>query len=228
MPKVSAAHEQARREQILAAAMACFARSGYSKTSMDDIVRESGLSVGAIYSYFPSKDDLFLGLCEQGTEQTLAAFRELYERPGSMAEKNRAAVDLFFLQLSEDLVPLARVRFEFWSEALKSEALKAQRAKLCQAGREFLVSLMVESKRKGEMRRDVDEAAAAELILALNDGILMHHVSGVQPVPLDQLERVYIALLNNGLASPSGSFLTTQSGATSDTTSGRPQISTRR
>lgn len=207
MPKVSAAHEQRRHEQILAAAMACFARAGYSKTSMDDIVRESGLSVGAIYSYFSSKEDLFLALCDQRTEQTLAAFRELYDGPGSLAEKNRAAVQLFFHQLSEDLAPYARVSFEFWSEAPKSVALQTQRARLCEAFRDFVVSLIAEGKRQGELRPELDEAAVAELILALDDGILMHHVSGVQPIPLDRLERAYFALLNDGLATPSGSFL---------------------
>ena len=58
MPKISPALGQQRRDQILAAALACFARQGYHATSMDDVVRESGLSVGAIYTYFSSKEDL--------------------------------------------------------------------------------------------------------------------------------------------------------------------------
>src|SRR6478672_11668762 len=82
MPKISPAHEQQRRAQILAAATACFARQGYHATSMDDVVRESGLSVGAIYSYFPSKEDLYLALSETRAEQTLAYLNELFRRPG--------------------------------------------------------------------------------------------------------------------------------------------------
>src|SRR5215212_3411144 len=105
MPKISAAHEQQRRDQILTAAMACFARQGYHATSMDDVVRESGLSVGAIYSYFPSKEDLFLSLSEYRAEQTLAYLNDLFRRPGPMADKFGQAVDYFFRLLSEDLVP---------------------------------------------------------------------------------------------------------------------------
>src|SRR5207302_5087033 len=89
LPKISPAQEQQRRAQILAAAMACFARQGYHATSMDDVVRESGLSVGAIYSYFPSKEDLFLTLSEDHTQHTLAYLSQLFARPGSMAEKSR-------------------------------------------------------------------------------------------------------------------------------------------
>src|SRR3954466_10506682 len=96
MPKVSPAHEQQRRDQILAAAMRCFARQGYHATSMDDVVRECGLSVGAIYTYFSSKEDLFLALAEARSEQTLAYLSDLFRRPGPMADKANEAIDYFF------------------------------------------------------------------------------------------------------------------------------------
>src|SRR6266496_1923487 len=102
MPKISPAHEQHRRDQILAAATACFARQGYHATSMDDVVRESGLSVGAIYTYFSSKEDLFVALADARSEQSLAYMNDLFRSPGPMAEKCREAVDFFFQHLSED------------------------------------------------------------------------------------------------------------------------------
>lgn len=58
MPKVSHAHRESRRDQILDAALECFARQGFQATSMSDIIDASGLSAGAIYSYFPGKRDL--------------------------------------------------------------------------------------------------------------------------------------------------------------------------
>src|SRR5205814_8849938 len=117
MPKISPAHEQQRREQILAAATACFARQGYHATSMDDVVRESGLSVGAIYSYFPSKEDLFLALSDDRADQTLTYLNDLFRRPGPMAEKTQEAVDYFFHMLSDELLSLGRMTVEFMSEA---------------------------------------------------------------------------------------------------------------
>src|ERR687883_426065 len=99
MPKISQAQEQQRRDQILAAAMSCFARQGYHNTSMDDVVRESGLSVGAIYTYFSSKEDLFLALADARSEQTLGYLNDLFRSPGPMAEKCRQAVDFFFQHL---------------------------------------------------------------------------------------------------------------------------------
>jgi AcrR family transcriptional regulator len=58
MPKITEQQRDARRAEITAAALRCFTRSGYQQTSMADIISESGLSAGAIYSYFPSKKDL--------------------------------------------------------------------------------------------------------------------------------------------------------------------------
>ncbi|PRY36684.1 TetR/AcrR family transcriptional regulator [Umezawaea tangerina] len=68
MPRVGQAHLDARRQQIVDAARVRFARQGFARTSMADIVAESGLSNGAIYRYFTSKDDIVVAVCEQGTE----------------------------------------------------------------------------------------------------------------------------------------------------------------
>jgi AcrR family transcriptional regulator len=55
MPKVTEAHLEARRSQILDAAWTCFARKGYHQATMQDICKESGLSPGAIYRYSAKK-----------------------------------------------------------------------------------------------------------------------------------------------------------------------------
>lgn len=58
MPRLTESRRTARREQIAAAAMRCFASKGFTDTSMADIIREAGLSAGSIYSHFDSKADL--------------------------------------------------------------------------------------------------------------------------------------------------------------------------
>lgn len=58
MPKVTDEHRAARRHQIVMAALRCFARTGFQQTSMADIIAESGLSAGAIYGHYKSKEEL--------------------------------------------------------------------------------------------------------------------------------------------------------------------------
>ena len=206
MPKISPAHEQQRRAQILAAAMACFARQGYRATSMDDVVRESGLSVGAIYSYFPSKEELFLALADDRANQTLAYLSDLFRRPGRMVDKNREAVDYFFTLLSDELATFARVNVEFMNEASKSERIKERQQRRCESVRQFLRWLLTESQRNEEIRPDVDVDAAAELMFALNEGIVLLTAAGLRKVSLEALKPAYLALLNSGLSSPASTM----------------------
>ncbi|MEL4317644.1 TetR/AcrR family transcriptional regulator [Leifsonia sp. YIM 134122] len=58
MPKVTEEHRIARRTEIAQAAMRCFARKGFEGTSVADIIAESGLSAGAIYGHYKSKNEL--------------------------------------------------------------------------------------------------------------------------------------------------------------------------
>jgi AcrR family transcriptional regulator len=207
VPKISPAHEQQRRAHILDAAQACFARQGYRATSMDDVVRESGLSVGALYTYFPSKEDLFLALCEQRADHTLAYMNELFRRPGPMTDKCREAVDYFFSMLSDELVPLARMQVEFLSETSKSERLKERQRRRYDTIRQFLQWLLAEAQKRGDVRADADLEASAELMMALHEGIVLLSVSGMRRVSLEHLKAAYVSLLNAGLASQDGSLL---------------------
>lgn len=208
MPKISPAQEQHRREQILTAATLCFARQGYHATSMDDVVRQSGLSVGAIYTYFPSKEDLFLALSDQRAEQTLSYLNQLFRQPGPMADKSREAVDYFFHTLSDDLLPLARVTVEFLAEAAKSERIQERQQRRCDSIRQFLHWLLSEAQARGEVRDDVDIDASVELMMALNEGILLLSVAGLRKVDLEALKPAYVSLLDRGLASPSRPLFT--------------------
>lgn len=63
-----------RREQILRAAMVCFAKCGFHQTSMHDISNEAGISVGLIYRYFASKEAVITAMAEEHKKdlQTLA------------------------------------------------------------------------------------------------------------------------------------------------------------
>ncbi|WP_139416467.1 TetR/AcrR family transcriptional regulator [Agromyces laixinhei] len=59
MPKVTAEYREARRDEIIDAALRAFSAKGLSGTSMADVIAESGLSAGAIYGHFAGKRELF-------------------------------------------------------------------------------------------------------------------------------------------------------------------------
>ena len=65
MPKVSDAHRERRRQQILEGSRRAFGANGYFGTTVQVLEAEIGLSRGAIFSYFPTKLDLFLALATE-------------------------------------------------------------------------------------------------------------------------------------------------------------------
>jgi len=69
VPKISEEQRERRREEILAAARRCFATHGYEGATVVRLERETGLSRGAIFNYFPSKDELFLALAERDADR---------------------------------------------------------------------------------------------------------------------------------------------------------------
>jgi AcrR family transcriptional regulator len=68
LPKISEMRRESRRQQILQAALACFSEDGFHQTGMADIVRRSGMSHGAVYGYFQSKDEIIEALADDRHE----------------------------------------------------------------------------------------------------------------------------------------------------------------
>ena len=81
MPKLKPDTLRARREHILDAALTCFARGGFHATTMQAICQEAGISPGALYVYFDSKEALIAGLCERDRAEFAERFANLASAP---------------------------------------------------------------------------------------------------------------------------------------------------
>src|SRR5215475_2660858 len=83
MPKVSPEYLAARRAQIIDTARELFSQKGLSDTSMSDLVAASGMSTGAIYRYFASKEELVAAVAE-GRDGTVGGDYPVAESPGDI------------------------------------------------------------------------------------------------------------------------------------------------
>ncbi|MBY0561203.1 TetR/AcrR family transcriptional regulator [Hyphomicrobium sp.] len=88
MPKLKPDTQRARREHILDAALTCFARGGFHATAMQTICREAGVSPGALYVYFDSKEALIAGLCERDRAEFAERFASLATAPDFLEALN--------------------------------------------------------------------------------------------------------------------------------------------
>ena len=87
MPRVIK-HPDIRRAEILDRALALFLQHGYDNISLNDLIANAGISKGAFYHWFPSKDALIAALAERSACQALAAVEDaLAECPGSALDR---------------------------------------------------------------------------------------------------------------------------------------------
>lgn len=113
MPRVTEAYRTARRDEIISAALRCFAEKGYQRTSMADIIEESGLSAGAIYGHFAGKQELFAAVAGRVLE---ARRSELVARRGTGEPLSPGQV---IATLIEGIrrEPFGHVIVQLWGEA---------------------------------------------------------------------------------------------------------------
>jgi AcrR family transcriptional regulator len=127
MPKVSEAHRAARREQILGATLRCVAREGFHKTTMAAVIRESGLSAGAVYLYFKGKEDLIRAIAQVAVSGVAVAVDELVVAdrvvPPALAME-RATARIVELGVELD-VELPRLAVQAWAEAARDPEVLA-------------------------------------------------------------------------------------------------------
>jgi len=95
VPKVSSAHLEARRQQILGAARACFARRGFHQATMQDICQEAGVSAGAVYRYFAGKDALIDALRREDLARNTALIAVAGEERDFLALIDRMVAEFF-------------------------------------------------------------------------------------------------------------------------------------
>jgi AcrR family transcriptional regulator len=102
----------------------CFSNNGFHGTTIRDVCREAGLSAGAVYAYFKSKDDMLEALAELGPQNThalLEAARSAASAPDALAQLLSTAIHLFDADESQEGT---RLDLRLWAEALHTPRIR--------------------------------------------------------------------------------------------------------
>jgi AcrR family transcriptional regulator len=178
MPRISAAREQEVRDRIVAASLRVFAEKGFDRATMKDVVRESGLSVGAIYTYFRSKGELILAGCDLITDQEMGELRTRLASIAAYRDKVSAAVGFFFDQLDFERETSGgpRLLIEAWAAADSEPAIREMLVRRRREIVSLTVALLQAGLAAGELPGWIDIGAVAGAIAALLDGTLLEAV----------------------------------------------------
>jgi len=92
---------QQRRRQIVAAAVKLFQEKGFHKTTTREIARESGFSIGTLYEYIESKEDVLYLVCQYIHDRVEERLRELLPTGGTGRETLEKAITAYFQVMDE-------------------------------------------------------------------------------------------------------------------------------
>jgi AcrR family transcriptional regulator len=194
---------QDARDQILNAALALFARQGFAHTSMNDIVRASGVSKGGVYWHFQSKEVLVLAIFDaffNGQEVLLSRVLNSADHP---AIRLRRLVELAGVELEATTARLP-APLEFYTLAAHNETLRARLAQFYANYHEQLGRLLQAGINEGVWPETTDVAATAHVIIAAIEGVILLWSLFPDQVNLREQMEAAIALLLAGLATGKG------------------------
>jgi AcrR family transcriptional regulator len=172
MPRVTDAHRERRRRQILDAAIVCFDRKGLHGTSTDDIVAAAGLSAGAIYRYFDSKEAIIEAVASERHDREHSLLARA-AAAGDLRGSIHAFVEGYLDWLSDpEEQRRRRVNVHVWAEALHNPRLRA----IVDSGLAPLhdsVRIVEDAVRAGAMPTTIDPESFVRAILALLQGLVL-------------------------------------------------------
>jgi len=185
-----------RREQIVQAALACFTRQGYVNTTVDDIAHESGLSKGAIYWYFESKDDLLKAAMNAIMARVAEKSMDAIMASETPSERLRVGARCI-VDVCREIEGYFGLIIEFWTQSENREEATAVWAEMITQYRQLVKGILDEGVRTGAFK-PLDTDALAWMIMAAYDGLAAYHMM-MPDIDMDHISQGFIEALMKGL-----------------------------
>jgi AcrR family transcriptional regulator len=187
------------RERIMAGAKRAFMASGFRATSVPQIAAEAGVSVGLIYRYFPSKEELFLAVCQASTDAQLDELAAALSQIADPRERLASAIRLFVRSLIEE--DWGAIVVHALAEADRNPRLRDMLQRLWEQDRGFAAMFIREGIARGEIAPDVDVDALSTGAALLLHGAIVHHAERGTAFDADLVERAIGTLFSSTLRS---------------------------
>ncbi|SCX02778.1 TetR/AcrR family transcriptional regulator [Mycolicibacterium fluoranthenivorans] len=161
------------RRQLLEAAADIFARRGYAAASVEEIAESAGFSVGAVYSNFANKDELFAALMTDRAVNHMDEVADIFDSAEALSQDPLQGLGRMLIAISDKDLHVAVLKTEFWLHAVRNPELMRieadASARTLTAVREILTGVLD--------RNDVDQSVVsvddfATVTLALFGGLI--------------------------------------------------------
>ena len=203
-PKVSEVYKQQKKNEIIQAAAIIFGEKGYFPTTMDDLVKASGMSKGAIYHYFKSKEEVYEYMLQQQVEYKINNLMDKFSVLKTTKEKVIVLFDTYSSAewLKQPKINSVRNQLEHWMAGSRTDNRKKYEEH-SEIFYNFLKDILIEGQTNGEISMEINTLYAAKLFWSMIDGILLHGTvledsfSYVEVVSM--AKEMYITFLTRGV-----------------------------
>jgi AcrR family transcriptional regulator len=168
------------RQLILESALRCFTRKGYLRTSMDDIVAESGLSKGTLYWHFENKSDLFNNLFDLLMGDMVESFLQFQVPDDVPASERLHQLSLMFGTAIAADDRITEIPINLMAEVWQVPEFAARYQEMLDEFGEMLRAIIDRGIDDGEFRQ-VDVQRVIWSIMAAFDGLILYYMAGVMP-----------------------------------------------
>ena len=199
MPKVVPEYREQARKKILATAAEVFTQMGYHEATMDDVASRIGVSKGALYQYFESKDALFRDLCLANAEDLERSLRSAF----TDADLQRVAEEYMDYEL-ERHPGRTLLMFEALAEAPRDRAVQGRLRETNATYVEIIKRFVDELKGQRVLGDEVDSTSVARVIVALRHGVLVSVLQGLGKAEAKKVWRDGLDAVLRGLVHPPG------------------------
>ncbi|MCX4789564.1 TetR/AcrR family transcriptional regulator [Streptomyces sp. NBC_01221] len=173
MPRVSQAHLDARRRQILDASRRCFINNGFHATSMQDILREADMSAGAVYRYFRGKDDIIAAIGSDALGEFTAAFDSVLGNGASSPLDGALGQMLDVIHRLDATQDVAKLILTVWGEGARSPELSRFFAATFDQVRRLVVRAVEEQQEVGLLPGDASADGVARVLIGMLHGYVI-------------------------------------------------------
>ncbi len=188
MPKVVPEYKEQARTRIIEQALEMFSERGFYRTRMVDIADSLGVSKGAIYQYFESKEQLFVEALRHHGERRAEVVRGFLES-GSLESISTGE---FFDEMLDLRLGSLALSTDLLRETARNEALREVLVGMAEGWGRGLVDIIDGMKGDGTIRADVDSSSLSRGILALRDGLYSHLTMGADR---DEVRETWVVIM---------------------------------
>jgi len=199
MPRVVPEYKERAKDRIVEAAREVFSKKGYHEATMDDVAEQLGVSKGALYQYFNSKEDLYRTILKASFHNMTELLRSTATGGGSLAETCQA----FFDNLTKDTSSIGH-SFEVISEASRNAALAKVVRENYHETTEVIEQCLTELRKEGSLRKELDIHLLTEGLVAFYDGLMVHLAIGTERSEVRKIFAEFMTAMEQGILRKTG------------------------